>query len=59
MSVVSEADREMFEKFPCSLRDEDGACAACAWMAECGFPELCKCREEPKDLSMKGSEGHR
>lgn len=42
-----EIDKEVYEKFPCSLRTDDGACGACAWMACCGFPEECKCRVAP------------
>lgn len=39
-------DKVLYDKYPCKHRAEDGACAVCSWMATCGFPEDCKCREE-------------
>lgn len=45
-------DKEMYEKYPCLYRAEDGACAACAYMCDCGWPEDCKLREE----SLKDAE---
>ena len=39
-------DKEFYDKYPCVHRAEDGACAACAYMCDCGWPEDCKLREE-------------
>lgn len=39
-------DKEFYDKYPCVHRAEDGACAACAYVCDCGWPEDCKLREE-------------
>lgn len=37
--------KKEFEQYPCKHRDEDGLCAKCAWMCECGMPCMCAVRE--------------
>ena len=45
-------DEEFYNKYPCKHRAEDGACAACAYMCPCSWPEDCKLREEVLEDSV-------